>query len=101
MSCPICSHVRDDQQHILECDVLINKMKSKEAAKNKVVYEDIFDDHLKQKEATHLFGKLLKMRDSLVDKDLRWKPAPSTSAEMLEDDDNLLDSIVHNPSEIK
>ena len=98
MSCPLCSHMRDDQRHILECDVLKNKLESREVANSKVVYEDIFGDHLKQKEATHLFAKLIKIRDSLVDKDLRWKPAPSTSSEMLEEYDNLHASIVHNPS---
>ena len=98
MSCPLCSNVIDDQQHILDCDVLKNKLKSREAANNKVVYEDIFGDYLKQKEVTHLFAKLINIRDSLVDKNLRWIPAPSTSAEMLEDDDNLRASIAHNPS---
>ena len=97
-SCPLCSNVIDDQQHILDCDVLKNKLKSREAANNKVVYEDIFGDYLKQKEVTHLFAKLINIRDSLVDKNLRWIPAPSTSAEMLEDDDNLRASIAHNPS---
>ena len=72
MSCPLCSYVRDDQQHLLDCDVLKNKLKSREAANNKVVYEDIFEDYLKQKEVTHLFAKLMKIRDSLVDKNLRW-----------------------------
>jgi hypothetical protein len=98
MSCPLCFYVRDDQQHLLDCLVLKKKLKSREAANNKVVYEDIFEDYLKQKEVNHLFANLMKIRDSLVDKNLRWILAPSTSAEMLEDDDNLHASIVHNPS---
>ena len=97
MTCLALYVPRDDQQHLLDCDVLKNKLKSREAANNKVVYQDILEDYLKQKEVTHLFAKLMKIRDSLVDKNLRWIPAPSTSAEMLEDDDNLHASIVHNP----
>ena len=98
MSCPLCSTGRDDQQHILDCSVLKNKLVSKEAANNKVVYEDIFEDYLRQKEVTHLFAKLLKIRNSLLDINLCWIPAPSTSAEMLEDHDILHTSIIHNSS---
>ena len=97
MSCPLCSTGRDDQQHILDCSILKNKLETNEAANNKVVYEDIFEDYLRQKEVTHLFAKLLKIRNSLLDINLRWIPAPSTSAEMLEDHDILHTSIVHNP----
>ena len=98
MSCPLCSTGRGDQQHILDCSILKNKLETNEAANNKVVYEDIFEDYLRQKEVTHLFAKLLKIRNSLLDINLCWIPAPSTSAEMLEDDDNLHASIAHNPS---
>ena len=66
MSCPLCSTGRDDQQHILDCSVLKKKLVTKEAANNKVVYEDIFEDYLRQKEVTHLFAKLLKIRNSLI-----------------------------------
>ena len=97
MSCPLCYTGIDDQQHILDCDVLKKKMKTNEAANNKVVYEDIFADYRKPKEATHLFAKLLKIRNTLVDKNLCWITAPSNSAEMLEDHDNLRASIVHYP----
>ena len=56
MSCPLCSTGMDDQQHILDCSVLKKKLVTKEAANNKVVYEDIFEDYLQQKEVTHLFA---------------------------------------------
>ena len=95
MSCPLCESDLDDQPHLLLCTVLNTRMKSKEAANHKVVYGDIFADHLKQKEATHLFSKLMKIRNSLLDKNLCKVTAPSISAEMLEDSDDLLDSTVH------
>jgi hypothetical protein len=98
MSCPICYTGRDDQQHILDCSVLKNKLESKDTVNNKVVYEDIFEDYLRQKEVTHLSANLLKIRNSLLDINLHWIPAPYTSAEMLEDHDSLHTSIVHNPS---
>ena len=98
MICPLCASTLDDQPHLLCCTVLNNRVKSTETANHKVVYEDIFADHLKQKEATHLFSKLIKIRDSLVDKNLCKVTAPSISAEMLEDSDDLHDSTVHYPS---
>ena len=98
MSCPLCDSTLDDQPHLLCCTVLNNRVKSTETANHKVVYEDIFADHLKQKEATHLFSKLIKIQDSLVDKNLCKVTAPSISAEMLEDSDDLHDGTVHYPS---
>ena len=93
--CPLCQNETDDQQHILDCSVLKRKFETRETVTNQCEYEDIFADHKKQKEITHLFSKLIKIRNKLVDENLCLVSAPSTSAEVLEDNDNLPISIVH------
>ena len=87
--CPLCRKETDDQQHILECSVLKRKFEIRETVANKCEYEDIFVDYKKQKQITHLFSKLIKIRNKLVDENLCLVLAPSTSAEVLEDNDNL------------
>ena len=62
LSCPLCSSHEDGQSNVLTCKVLKGKNISYEAANNKSVYEDIFKETGKQKEATHLFQILLNIR---------------------------------------
>ena len=88
----------DDQPHILACKVLKRKFTSNEAAQRTMKYDDIFADEQKQKEITHLFFQLLKIRNSLVDENLCMVADLSTSDGVLGDSDNLPSSIVHYPS---
>ena len=62
---------------------------------NEIKYEDIFGDHTKQKEVTHLYLKLFGIRNQLLDKNLQ-NVDPSTSTEVLKSSDNLLSCIVHH-----
>ena len=96
--CPLCIMSIDDQPHILNCSVLKRKFRSNEAAKYSIKYEDIFGDIQKQKQVTHLFSQLLKIRNSMVDDNLCMVADPSTSVGVLGDSDNLPSSIVHYPS---
>ena len=97
MLCPLCLVDLDDQQHVLKCGILSSKFKSKETLKRSPKYEDIFADHGKQKQITHLFKELLQIRTSLVGENLYPESAPSNSTRLLEDSDNLHKSIVHCP----
>ena len=92
--CPLCQNETDDQRHVMDCSVLKRKYESTETVKTQCEYEDIFADHKKQKAITHLFSKLMKIRNKLVDENLCLVSAPSTSAEVLENNDNLPVSIV-------
>ena len=61
--CPLCLVANDTQQHMLECNVLGERVKTKKVTRNKVVYKDIFDDdHMKQKDVTEIFMELLDIR---------------------------------------
>ena len=95
--CPLCEVHRDDQSHLLVCSVLKSKLTSNEAAQSKIVYEDIFADHQKQKQVTYLLKQLIKIRESLVDESFCKVSVPSTSDGVLGDSD-YLPSIVHYPS---
>ena len=68
---------------------------TEDISRNKSVYQDIFADHTKQKEITHLLSKLIDVRNELLDKNLCKVRDPSISGEVLEDSVNLLDCIVH------
>ena len=94
---PLCLVDLDDQQHVLKCGILSSKFKSKETLKGSTKYEDIFADHEKQKQITHLFKELLQIRTSLVGENLCPESAPSNSTGLLEDSDDLHNSIVHCP----
>ena len=88
----------DDQPHLLECAELRKMFNNEDISRNKSVYQDIFADHTKQKEITHLLSKLIDVRNELLDKNLCKVRDPSISGEVLEDSVNLLDCIVHYSS---
>ena len=94
LNCPLCDRSRDDQPHILECQVLKDKLKTEEVTIERNVYNDLFEDTLKQKEITVLFSRLLDIRETLVDEDLVKMTNPSSSAEMLKSNDDLQRCIV-------
>ena len=79
LSCPVClvESESDDQQHILNCNILNKKLRTKITANNRVAYSDIFGDVMKQKEVTFLFMQLLTIREELLDKNLCCKTAQS------------------------
>ena len=71
LACTLCQDgAQDDQQHILHCPRLRQEMKSSEAAKNKIKYDDLFASTSKQKEVTALFQKLLDIREKLMKKEV-------------------------------
>jgi hypothetical protein len=71
----------DDQQHILQCKVILN---------------DIFSDNvLKQKEVTTLFLKLFAITDKLIEEKANHDDPSSTRVE-LDVSDNLHHCIVYS-----
>ena len=56
----------DTQQHLLFCSKLSTEFQSEELAKGQVVYEDIFGEVNKQKEAVVLFSKLMEVREKVL-----------------------------------
>ena len=96
LSCPLCSAHEDDQPNVLNCKVLKSKIITDDIAIHKIFYEDIFKETKRQKEITHLFQKLLSIRKEEENKNKICKAAPSISAEMLENDDDIQTSIVHH-----
>ena len=103
LSCPLGCVASDSQSHILDCTFLNKYLKTREAASSKVRYEDIFGDLLKQKVVTNIFMQLFKIRESLLDNNLRCKTAPSNSdnIELLENNDYLPVGTVHCSSGIQ
>ena len=55
LSCPLCSSATHNQPHLLNCTVLKNKLKTKEAALGCIEYEDPLRKAKKQEEKTHLY----------------------------------------------
>ena len=70
--CPFCEQTDDSQRHMLDWAVLNKHIESNEASKDKVVYENLFKDHGKQKEVTALFmeGQFVKWSDNFAPLDL-------------------------------
>jgi hypothetical protein len=77
LHCPHFEVDRDEQSHLLVCPVLQSKLTSNEAAQSRIVYEDIFADHHKQKQVAYLFPQLIKIRKSLVDESFCVSPKHS------------------------
>ena len=64
--CTLCEIENEDQQHILQCSVILSKYKSDEVAQSIVKYNDIFSDNVhKQKEVSALFLKHFEIRKKL------------------------------------
>ena len=77
--CQLCGKQNDSQQHILICETINAQVVSSQIANSKVVYEDIFKDYRKQKEAVVFFTELITIRSNL----LIQTQNPSTSGEVL------------------
>ena len=96
MLCKLCKAGYCDQKHILECGDLINTLESEEITRNKIVYEDIFNNDVnKQKEVTALFCALIQIRKKKL-QDLLKEQSPSTSDEELRRSDILQPCIVYS-----
>ena len=86
----------DDQQHILQCKIILDEYKSDDLAITSVTYDDIFsDDVLKQKEVTTLFLKLFSIRDKLIEEKTNPDDPSSTRLE-LDVSNNLHHCIVYS-----
>ena len=92
--CDLCGKENQDQQHLLKCEVLLRKLKSKQMLNNCPEYENIYSrDVIKQKEITLLYRDLFKIKSEMETEDSQR--APSTVGMVLVNDDNLPFSIVH------
>ena len=88
--CKICIEKKiDNQRHVLECKVLRKNLKSEELVKNKISYEDIFNDTEKQKNVTALFMKLLQLKNILNGEEDYPSTLQSFNCEVLKNGYNL------------
>ena len=66
--CSICDDDEEDtQEHLLNCKILNEKLRSIENTQENVKYEDIFADHKKQKVVTSKSKKLLNIRRLILE----------------------------------
>ena len=75
LSCSLQCGQYEDQQHLLNCDILIQNC---EALYNdtSVKYEDLFGTEKNQLEAVRLYAKILKTRNLLLDEIATSDPGP-------------------------
>ena len=96
--CSQCKLENEDQQHLLRCRALINKLKSDNLSRDKAKYDNIFsEDIYMQKEITSLYLELFRIR-TILQEDSNSQPAPSPIDVELMTSDNLLNCIVHSSS---
>ena len=68
LKCPLCNTHNDTQQHILECEIIRNKVKSSEMLNADIKYEDIYSENIhKMKAIIVVFLNCLNIRDNLVE----------------------------------
>ena len=57
-----------NQNYMLQqCKAISRNLNSDEVARGKISYMDIYEDHLKQKEVTSLFSKLLNIKKTMTE----------------------------------
>ena len=87
--CTLCQLENEDQQHILQCSIILREYNSDEVAQSSVKYDDIFSEDVhKQKEATSLFLKLFEIRKKL-NEDKTSQEDPSSARVELDLSNNL------------
>ena len=92
--CPLCRLEEDSQQHMLACREITSRIQSKKISSSKIVYEDIFKDHMKQKGATVLFKEILEIRKQLQEADNQLNQlGPCTTSEVQLNSSDLLGCI--------
>ena len=64
--CKLCKSQISDQQHLLKCSILVEKVPELKT-NSKVKYDDIFGDIEKIIPAIKLFSKVVKMREELLE----------------------------------
>ena len=89
--CTLCTGSDEDQQHILQCKVLGEKVTSVDAIKEKVKYEHLFSsDIYKQKAVTVVYAELFQVRKKLTETlSSQLAPSPTQSVELRTSDDLL------------
>ena len=96
--CGLCQKEKEDQPHLLRCEVLRRKFKSKQVSRNNVEYDHIFSEDIhKQKEISSMYIQLLKLKTEIEAQQI-CQPAPSTTDMVLMTSDDLPHSIVHSSS---
>ena len=66
LSCRMCHSEVETQQHLLDCEVMINNCK--DLYNDTVVeYNDLFGETSRQLRAVRLFSKVLKTRKQMID----------------------------------
>ena len=94
LKCKFCKTDEDDsQEHLLECIELARRHKGKSMTKEKVEYQDIFKDVIKQKQITQIYTELLEIRKKLEEDDQHRELDPSTVQTVLRNSFDLHNSI--------
>ena len=89
--CTLGTESDEDQQHILQCKVLAEKVTSADVIKEKIKYEHLFSsDTYKQKAVTVLYEELFQIRKKLTENlNSQLAPSPTQPVELRTSDDLL------------
>ena len=88
--CILCNEEDDTQQHLLLFKVLQRQLKSDEIVTHNITYDDIFKDPYRQKVIITIFSKIVKIRETMIN-----KLNPSTPPWVLKKGYNLHESSVN------
>ena len=92
--CSLCQIAVEDQQHLLICEVLKRNLKTTQIASNRIKYEHIYSEDIKeQKEIAALYIEIFKVKSHFEEQRISHV-APSTSDMVLMMSDNLPHGIV-------
>ena len=81
--CSLCEEEDEDQQHLLKCKVLLNKLRTTEVTEGGLEYEDIFSKNVKkQKVITALYITLFKIRKDLLENQHSQRALSTTNMEL-------------------
>ena len=77
--CPLCEDSEDSQQHMLKCEEIRKKLKSNAVTQNKIEYNDLFKDCIKQKYCTEMFKEILEIRKKFEEDNRQSELDPCTT----------------------
>ena len=81
--CSLCEEEDEDQQHLLKCKVLLNKLRTQDVTDGGLEYEDIFSKNVnKQKGITALYMTLFKLRKDLIENQHSQRALSTTNMEL-------------------
>ena len=64
--CGLCHQEKEDQPHLLKCDVLSRKLQTTQVSRNNAEYDDIFSEDInKQKEISTIYLQLFKLKSDI------------------------------------